>query len=139
MKKKVFVFILCMLITFLFSETERDILKIYFYPMKFFVPNNEHIESILIYDNYNQDFSDLLIKNILKAPKAIFYVPCKDKCEEGWYKIIIEKENNKYEFEVSDKSVVYDINNNSYLKFDCLSIIYEYLANEKLKDMFNQN
>ena len=139
MKKKVFLFILCMLITFLFSETERDILKIYFYPMKFFVPNKEHIESILIYDNYNQDFSDLLIKNIMKAPKARFYVPCKDKCEEGLYKIIIEKENNKYEFEVSDKSVVYDINNNSYLKFDCLSIIYEYLANEKLKDMFNQN
>ena len=139
MKKKFFLFILCMLITFLFSETERDILKIYFYPMKFFVPNNEHIESILIYDNYNQDFSDLLIKNIIKAPKAIFYVPCKDKCEEGWYKIIIEKENNKYEFEVFDKSVVYDINNNSYLKFDCLSIIYEYLANEKLKDMINQN
>ena len=99
----------------------------------------ERIEIIFIYDNNNQGFSDLLIKNIIKAPKAIFYVPCKDKCEEGLYKIIIEKENNKYEFEVSDKSVLYDINNNSYLKYDCLSIIYEYLAKKKLQDMFNQN
>ena len=90
---------------------------------------------ILIYDNDDKDYSAHIVYEIMRSKTALFYTPRKCQLAEGFYKIIVEEENNKSEYEVSTKGIVYDVENDKYLKYDFTEDIYLFLAMQKLDEV----
>lgn len=102
---------------------------VYFYPLG--VGDCE----ILIYDNDDKDYSAHIVYEIMRSKTALFYTPRKSQLTEGFYKIIIEEENNKSEYTVSTKGIVYDVAKDKYLKYDFVEDIYMYLAMQRLDEV----
>lgn len=127
MKKKIIIYLVLLLsMSLSFANTQNISIKIQFFPIGY------KNSSFIIYNNENKSFSDFLFQKIRKASIAHFYSLVKDRCEEGFYKIIINIDGIIYEYEVFAKDIIYDVKNDKYLKYDALSDIYVYLAKKQL-------
>lgn len=104
-----------------------------------FIPEGERNLEVIILDDDSSDFSKLIIKKIEKAKPKYFYCPHKEDCEEGFYKIYIYRTNTINKYEVFEKTVIYDVDQNCYLKYDFLSELYEYLGKKKLEEVVNNS
>lgn len=135
MRKKWIVSVLLLsLLQFSFADTGKKSLTIIFFPV--FRGNKN--ASFVIYDNENENFSDFVIQKIRKSNAAHFYTLDKHRCEEGFYKIILNINETVYEYEVFAKNIIYDVKRGKYVKCDILPYIYAYLAKKQLESVVNE-
>lgn len=127
MKKKIILFAFFVnLLAFSFGSNNVLSVKIVFYPIG--VKNT----SLIIYNNEDTSFSEYLDLKIRKSSKAFFYNPEKDRCEEGFYKIIVNNNGTVYVYEVDASNIIYDVKRDKYLKCNALFDIYAYIAKKQL-------
>ena len=127
MKKKILIFAFFVsLLTFSFGNTDDFSVKIVFYPI------GVKKTSLIIYNNEDNSFSESLNQKIKKSSKVVFYNPEKDRCEEGFYKIIVNEKGSVYIYEVDSRNVIYDVKREKYLKCDALFDIYSFVAKKQL-------
>lgn len=123
-----FIFLL-LIINHTFAYKKNDFVRIIFYPTG--LKNT----SIIIYNGEDVHFSNSIIQGIRNASVYHFCRPEKERCEEGFYKIILTSNGIESEYEVFAKSVIYDVKKDKYLKYDFLYDFYAYLAKLQLEHM----
>ncbi len=129
MKKMLLVFIFALLCFSCDRSAKNEALKIIFHPIGY--PQ----KTLVIYDNEDAKFTNCLIEKLRKAHVAYFYEPPKHRCEE---KIYIESNDKVYEYEASERNIVYDVQRKKHLKCDALAYIYSIFAERYLDTLFKE-
>lgn len=145
MKNKLFFSLFLLFLNTFSANSESESVQIFFHPTGLCRQEGKSEESItiLIYDNENKNFSDMLIKKIEKAPIAYFYRPHikgrNKRCNEGYYSVIIKKDKRSYKYQVNETEILDDIERDKFLRCNIISDIYTYLAKEHLKSIVLEN
>lgn len=124
-----FIFILIFLTPLFRTDQNVKSVSIYFYP--------RGVENCMvqIYDNDDIDYSKFIASKIIKSRLVLIDRGIKTYCEEGFYKIYIDYDNESLSYELSDLNEVFDCQKKKNLKCDLLNDIYKYLAIQKLNQV----